>query len=351
MASDHLDERKKRILRAVTVDYITSGEPVGSRTIARKYELGLSPATIRNEMADLEEEGYLQQPHTSAGRIPSERGYRFYVDALVDQRSLTPEELRNIHSELEVRHHAMDQLIQQASKVLAQLTRFPSMVLSPNPNQAVFRHIQLVPLNEKNILVLMVTDSGLVENRVLSTDVPWTYDELERISNLFNQKLRGRSLSDIPLSLINEIRAAMVVEESAFHEAMRLLLKSLEQRRHERVYLDGAVNILEQPEFKDVERFKPIMGLLEEEESVYDLLKSRVDEHGVSVLIGHENKREPIQDCSVVTANYRIGPSAVGVIGVLGPTRMDYAKVISVVDYMARYLGKLLSDLAPGRLD
>jgi heat-inducible transcriptional repressor len=351
MASDHLDERKKRILRAVTIDYITSGEPVGSRTIARKYDLGLSPATIRNEMADLEDEGYLQQPHTSAGRIPSEQGYRFYVDALVEQRSLTSDELRDIHSELEVRHHAMDQLIQQASKVLAQLTRFPSMALTPQPNHAVFRHIQLVPLNEKNILVLMVTDSGLVENRVLSTEIPWSYEELERISNLFNQKLRGRAVSELPISLINEIRSAMAVQESAYHEAMRLLLESLEQKHRERVYTDGAVNILDQPEFKEIERFKPLMDLLEEEDNVYDLLKSRTDEHGVSVLIGHENKRDLIQDCSVVTANYRIGPNAVGVIGVLGPTRMDYAKVISVVDYMASYLGKLLSDLAPGRSD
>jgi heat-inducible transcriptional repressor len=143
----------------------------------------------------------------------------------------------------------------------------------------------------------------------------------------------------------------MVVQESSFHEAMRLLLESLEQKHRERVYMDGAVNILEQPEFKDVERFKPLMGLLEEEENIYDLLKSKADEHGVIVRIGHENKRVPIQVCSVVTANYRIGPNAVGVIGVLGPTRMDYAKVMSVVDYMANYLGKLLSDIAPGRSD
>lgn len=345
MASDHLDERKKRILRAVTNDYISSGEPVGSRTIARKYDLGLSPATIRNEMADLEEGGYLQQPHTSAGRIPSDRGYRYYVDALVDHRSLTREELQDIHSELELRRHAMELLIHQAGKVLAQLTHFPSMVLSPQQQKAYFRHIQLVPLNEKNVLVLMVTDTGLVENRVLPTDVPWTHEELERISNLFNQKLRGMALSELQGSIFSEIRSAMALQDRSFHEAMRLLLESLEHQHSERVYLDGTVNILEQPEFQDVERIKPLMGLLEEEQNIYDLLKLQNREGGVTVRIGHENSRGPIQDCSVVTANYRLGPNAVGVIGVLGPTRMDYGKIISVVDYMAGYLGKLLSDL------
>lgn len=348
MAPEKLDERKRRILRVVTDDYINSAEPVGSRTIARKYDLGLSPATIRNEMADLEEEGYLQQPHTSAGRIPSDRGYRYYVDALMNQRPLSKETMAEIQTELNKRRHGMEELLGQAGKVLSQMTHYPTMVMSPLTESATFRHIQFVPLNEKNVMVLVVTDTGMVENRILPTDFHWDIDDLDQLSKIMNRRLRGLPLDGLDGDVWNKIRAELAMEERCFFEAIRLLMQSIQNERKEKIYLDGAVNILEQPEFKEVDRIKPIIGMLEASDSLYELLQPTKGQQGINVKIGQENIREAIKDCSLITANYRVGDRAVGVIGILGPTRMDYSRVTSVVDYMAKYLSLLLNELGKG---
>lgn len=343
MASDRLDERKRKILRAVTDDYISSAEPVGSRTIARKYDLGLSPATIRNEMADLEEEGYLQQPHTSAGRIPSDRGYRYYVNSLLSQRSLTPGDYLEIHTELERRRLGMEELLQQAGKLLAQMSNFPAMVSTPHQQKVSFRHIQLVPLNEKNVMVLVVTDTGMVESQLLPTEIEWTYDELDRITKWINQQLRGVSFEELTGKLWTEIRTDLMMQDNCFHQALSSLLNSLANSQLDRVYLDGAANILEQPEFREIERIRPLMGLFETEDLLLNLLKPT--ENGVAIRIGRENKEEAIKECSVVTANYLIGNNAVGVVGIIGPTRMDYGKILSIVEYISKYLSKLLTDV------
>lgn len=345
LAPENLDERKRRILRVVTDDYISSAEPVGSRTIARKYDLGLSPATIRNEMADLEEEGYLQQPHTSAGRIPSDRGYRYYVDALMSQRPVTPEIMSEIQSEMKKRHHGLEELLVQAGKVLSQMTHYPTMVLSPQTQATTFRHIQFVPLNEKNVMVIVVTDTGMVENRILTTDLHWSSEEMDQVSKILNRRLRGVAIDRVEAEIWKEIRTELAVEERCFFEAIRLLMGSLQNERKEKIYLDGAVNILEQPEFKEVERIKPIIGMLEEDENLHDLLQPNKGLMGITVKIGQENIREAIKDCSLITANYRVGDRALGVIGILGPTRMDYGRITSVVDYMANYLSLLLTEI------
>lgn len=348
MAPENLDERKRRILRVVTDDYISSAEPVGSRTIARKYDLGLSPATIRNEMADLEEEGYLQQPHTSAGRIPSDRGYRYYVDALMSQRPVSPEVMKEIQNELKSRRHGLEDLLMQAGKVLSQMTHYPTMVLSPQTHSATFRHIQFVPLNEKNVMVLVVTDTGMVENRILSTEFHWSSEELDQVSKVLNHRLRGVALDRLEPEIWQEVRAELVMEERCLLEAIRLLMHSIQGERKEKIYLDGAVNILEQPEFKEIGRIKPIIGMLEEDDNLHELLQPSKDKFGITVRIGQENMRQAIRECSLITANYRLGDRALGVIGILGPTRMDYGRITSVVDYMATYLSMLLNELGKG---
>lgn len=347
MASE-LDERKKRILKVVTDDYIASAEPVGSRTIARRYDLGLSPATIRNEMADLEEGGYLEQPHTSAGRVPSEKGYRYYVDALMSMRQLDEQEIGIIYRELEKYHHEIETVIHQTSKILAQFTKYPSMALGPQLNSAVFRHIQLVKLSESTILVILVTDTGYVENKVIEFENDITEDELDRISNLFNQKLRGRNLRDIQSNVIKELRSEMVFQDQFFNEAIKVLVKSIAKHSQERVFVDGATKILEQPEFSDVIKFKPLMKALEEEECLYKLLTNSLHK-GTKIKIGSENEDYGIQDCSVVTAGYEIAGRTVGVIGVLGPTRMEYAKVLPLVEYTAKILSDLLTQICKRR--
>jgi heat-inducible transcriptional repressor len=343
---DHLDKRKNLILKVVTDDYIESAEPVGSRTIARKYELGLSPATIRNEMADLEEEGYLEQPHTSAGRIPSERGYRYYVDTLMSLQNLDNADIERIHLELEQHHHQIESIIHQTSRILVQMTQYPSLVLSPNLQSAIFRHIQLIRLASNTVLVLIVTDTGYVENKVIEFEGDISDNDLDRVSTLLNRRLRGMNLKDLHASLVNEIRAELSFHEEFFNEAIKLLMKITAQSsaNQERVHMDGATKILEQPEFADLKKFKPLMDVLGEEERIYKLLATHAAS-GARVKIGQENEDLGIKDCSVVTAGYEIAGRPVGVIGVIGPTRMEYAKVMPVVEHTAAILSELLTQL------
>jgi len=344
-SSKNLDLRKERILQVVTDDYIESAEPVGSRTIAKKYDLGLSPATIRNEMSDLEDSGYLKQPHTSAGRIPSHQGYRYYVDALMDERPLTLVELESIRIEFEDKTKRIDTLLQQTVKVLAQITKFPSLILTPKLQVAVFKHIQLIPINEYSILVLVVTDAGFVETKLIETPFPIKEEELERISGMLNKKLKGVSLRSLRNTLLREIKDEMLAHDLFFHKTMQLLVKTLEIKEKEKVYIDGTVNILEQPEFKEVDKLKPIMMMLEKEDTLYNILTDSTLSHGIRICIGEENPEQAAHDCSVVTATYEVGGRTLGTIGVLGPTRMDYARVVSVVEFVSNYLSELLTDL------
>lgn len=340
-----MDQRKKQILKVITDDYIISAEPVGSRTIARKHNLGLSPATIRNEMADLEESGYLEQPHTSAGRVPSEQGYRYYVDALMSLQKLSPQEMDLIYHDLEQHRQGIEAVIHQTSKLLVQMTRYPALVLSPHTEAAVFRHLQLVRLTEQTVLVLVVTDTGFVENKVIELQVPLSDRELDRISNLLNQRLRGLNLKDLRSAVVKEIRAELVIHEEFLNEALKLLLQAISNHSQERVVIDGAAKILEQPEFADVQRIKPIMRVLEEEQRLYKMLTATT-KSGSQVKIGRENQEAGIAECSVVTANYQIAGQIVGVIGVLGPTRMEYGRVMPIVEYTAAILSELLTKLS-----
>jgi heat-inducible transcriptional repressor len=344
--ANHLDKRKNLILKVVTDDYIESAEPVGSRTIARKHELGLSPATIRNEMADLEEGGYLEQPHTSAGRIPSQMGYRYYVDALMSLQRLSEKEIESIHLELEQHQHQVETIIHQTSKILVQMTQYPSLVLSPHFKSAIFRHVQLIRMVGNTVLVLVVTDTGVVENKVIEFEGEISDQDLDRISVLLNQKLRGVNLKDLRGALFNEIRSELTFHEAFFNESLKLLLKLVSKTsdNKERVYLDGTTKILEQPEFADLKKFKPLMDILEEEDKLYKVLSTNVN-RGARAIIGAENEDLGISDCSVVTASYEIAGRPVGVIGVLGPTRMEYAKVLPVVEYTAAILSELLTKI------
>lgn len=348
MASN-LDARKNKILKVITDDYIISAEPVGSRTIARQYDLGLSPATIRNEMADLEESGFLEQPHTSSGRIPSEQGYRYYVDSLMSLQKLTEKQIKRIQVEFSKHNQQLEQIIQQASKILVELTEYPSLVLSPQFEASVFRHVQLVRLSDSNIMVLVVTDTGHVENKVVEFEGGIADSELDRISTMLNHRLRGVSIKDLRSTLITEIRNELLSHPDFFNEAIRLLVKAISDPGHqEKVHLNGAIKMLEQPEFTELHKFKPLMDVLYEEKQLYNLLIHNAHP-GANINIGNENKDYGLVDCSVITASYEIAGRMVGVIGVLGPTRMDYARVLPIVENTANVLSELLTKLCKQR--
>ncbi len=343
--AENMADRKKAILRAVTDDYISTAEPVGSRTIARKYGLGVSSATIRNEMADLEEEGYLEQPHVSAGRIPSDKGYRFYVDSLMPERNLTGLEEKKIRAECAKRSDEIQSLIRATAKVLGELSNCASIVIGPGVKTAEIRHIQLVPFSSDSILVLVVTNAGLVEHKILSIEHEMNPVDLENMSRMLNHRLRGRSLSQMRGKVLRDILSDLDAYASFLEQMFELLLSAIRSSDENRVYVDGLMKLLGQPEFSEIERARPILEFLESDDLVLTELSGSASRGlgGAQVTIGSENTREELRECSVICAPYGIRGQVVGTIAVVGPTRIDYSLTIALVAHIAESLSDLLT--------
>lgn len=339
-----LSERQQMILRMIIEDYVHSAEPVGSRTISKRSEVNFSPATIRNEMADLEEMGYLEQPHTSAGRIPSQKGYRFYVDHLIHPLHLTPEELFQLKKIFVDKIDAMERVVQATAQILSSLTNYTALVLEPQIQEVKLKHIQLVPLTERTAVAIMVTDTGHVENKKVSVPEGITADEISRFVAILNSKMVGVPLNQAKNRLYSEIMGELNRYMGHYEEMMTLLNQIALPEKDDRVYLGGTTKILNQPEFRDVEKLRPLLDMLETNHSVLRLLNQQTTP-GVQVRIGLENDLEELKDCSVITATYHIGGKAAGTIGVLGPTRMEYGRVIGVMDHLAKMLSDLLTRL------
>lgn len=334
-----------RILQAVTDDYIQTAEPVGSRTIARKYDLGVSPATIRNEMSDLEELGYLEQPHTSAGRVPSDKGYRFYVDQLMDPEVFSAEERDRLREEVVATERAMEHMIHRASRLLSLLTKYTAVVSAPRLSVTVIRRLQLTALDERNILVVLVTDPGFVRTHIVEVPNPVDETTLEPLEEWLNRHLVGKSLKELGRGLLAELREEMA-RTRLYTAVVDLIAETLGGRSEDRVYLDGTLYLFEQPEFKDVERAKNLIGFLEHEENLAAILSELAGSSGTRVSIGRENRQAEIQDCSFVTATYRVGGHVVGAVGLIGPTRLDYARAVAAVELMADSLSDVLTDMS-----
>lgn len=335
-----LDERKRLVLRAIIDSYIETAEPVGSRTIARKHDLGVSPATIRNEMADLEEIGYLEQPHVSAGRIPSDKGYRFYVDALMEPHTFPKSEVERVEKQLLDPQLTPERALQAAARLLALLTDSVSLVVAPSTDQLVFKHVQLVCLEPNSILVTLVLHPMIVKNRLIRTDREYTPEEIGEISEALNQKLRGITYRQLGLTVLREIISDF---GDIGHTLVDLVLQSLAEEREEQIYSTGASNILTQPEFRDVQRAAAVLAALEQKDILLSILSSAAKSSGVQVIIGQENAYAPMQTCSIVTCTYYVGNDVVGTLGVLGPTRMDYSKMVAAVDLVAQTVSLLLT--------
>lgn len=337
-----LDKRKQRILQAIINDYISTAEPIGSRTIARKYDLGVSPATIRNEMADLELLGYIEQLHTSSGRIPSAKGYRFYVDDLLSPQDITEQDIQLIQSWYAARVKRVEEVFQETAKILSRMTKNISLVLAPQLSQATFRYLQFLPLDGRRVIVVVMTDAGFVENKVMEMPDGISIEDFQRIAMAVNSHLAGLSLDAIRPSLLRKVRADVLSDKNLFDAAMEVVEQVLTVDKRERVYLGGTTQLLEQPEFRDVEKVKELLLMLEEEQLLCDLMHAHEKGEGVAVTIGAENKLQGIQDCSMVSATYSLGGQVIGTIAVLGPTRMEYGKVITLLRFMNEHLGEVL---------
>lgn len=344
-----MDDRKQKVLLAIVHDFIATAEPVGSRTIAKKYRLGVSPATIRNEMADLEEQGYIEQPHTSAGRIPSEQGYRYYVDYLMKKQELSIEEEALIRREYEAKVRDVGQVIQKTGLLLSQLTHYTAMVLTPQMGTSSFKHIQLVSMHPSQAMVIVVMDNGSVHHRMIEVPESISYTDMETISGVLNAKLQGLAMESIKLTLMKEIYFELAKHKHILDLAMELIQDSLVLKAEDKIYLGGVFNMLNQPEFHNVEKVKTLLGIMEQEKMLRDLLAGGDRSDGVTVRIGGEIKHQDIKECSMITAPYTVCGRRIGSIGVLGPTRMEYAKVVSIVDFMTKNLSQAMERMIRGR--
>ncbi|MCR4435430.1 MAG: heat-inducible transcriptional repressor HrcA [Clostridiales bacterium] len=338
-----LDDRKRRILRAIIDDYIDTAEPIGSRTIARKHELGLSSATIRNEMADLEEMGYLAQPHTSAGRIPSDKGYRLYVDNLMGIRELTLEEIESIKEAMEVRINELGQLIRQASVILSRITKYTSMAITPQMKKSILRTVQVVPIESSKALVIVVTNAGIVRNCMMKIPEKAEPQDLVRVSNILSEKLCGCTIEQINQQTIKDVEHEIGISKELLLPVLDGVSECIGQIDNPEVYLEGTTNIFNYPEFRDIMKAKGFLNVLDEKDVLYKLLNSHLENDSrINVQIGTENELDEIKDCSLVTTTYRIGDIVIGSMGVIGPTRMEYPKVISSMNYIRNQINRQL---------
>lgn len=336
-----LDARKEKILAAIVRDFIITAEPVGSRTISRKYDLKVSPATIRNEMADLEDMGLLEQPYTSAGRIPSNLGYRYYVDCLMERIALNDEVKLIIHGNIHSRIKQLEELIQEATKTLSQITNYTSLVLAPQISKSTIQMVQLILIEPGKALVVIITDAGQIENRILDIPEGFTKPDLDLVSSVLNAKLKGSNIHEWDKCIISDVYSQLVKQQKVLSTVIDLLSSIYLEEGEDKVYLGGTLNILNQPEFKDVTKVKNLFQLLEKEDVIRNVLQNSEHE-GVTVRIGNENKYEGIQECSVITATYKIDGKVLGTIGVLGPTRMQYSHAVAIVEFLTQTLSATL---------
>lgn len=340
----HLPERERQILQAIITDYIASAEPVGSRTISRKYGLNLSPASVRNVMADLEEAGYLQQPHTSAGRIPTDKGFRFYVDAL-EPRPLSRQDQERIRSRFEGRATDAAEVLRETSRLLSSFSSLAGLAVAPRVDATRFRHIEFVRLRERDILVILVSESGAVHNKLIRADEPLSQDRLHEIANYLNSIIAGLTLRQARERLLAEMRADKAAYDRLYAEAQALARRAFEAPRgpsESDVFIEGTLSIAEQPEFSSAEKMKALFKAFEEKSLLIKLIDKSMQARGLHILIGHESEADEMAGCSLILSHYTVGDEVVGTLGVIGPTRMNYSRVIPIVDYTARVVSRLL---------
>lgn len=332
-----LDERKKKILQAVVDEYVNTAEPVSSATLVKKYSLDYSSATVRNELAELENNGYLDKTHTSSGRIPSAKGYRFYVDELVKEDDISLEEIKYIQSKLSTKVNEIEDLTKIATSTLSEITHYTSVAVGPKPDKQIIEEMKFVLLGLRMLMVVIVTESGMVKETIIKYDEDIRPSQVETLNNLFNSKLKGK-----PLSKIDQPMEAYILAEITY--SVEVIKPIIDQINHiieeeESIYLQGANRAFDLPEFKSLAIAKNFVNVLDTKELVLDMLNSGIAQD-INVYIGDENEIEQLKDFSVVTFKHSVGDKDLGTIGIIGPKRMNYSKVISVMKYLSKKLNE-----------
>lgn len=332
-----LDERKTIILQAIIKNYLETGEPVGSRTISKYTDLNLSSATIRNEMADLEELGYIIQPHTSAGRIPSDKGYRFYVDSMMIKQEKEVEELKEVLLEKEEK---LDHMLKQAAKLMAINTNYATMITAPRNLKNIIKFIQLSRVDDKHILAVIVVEGNVIKNTMIEVDEPLNEEAMLKLNILLNTHLNGLSVEDISLGLITALKQQAGEHGPIVAEVIDVVAETIKEDEDLEIYTSGTTNIFKYPELTDNQKASDLINAFEEKHLLTQLIDDE-DKNGIKVYIGEESPIQTMKDCSIVTANYEFGDGMRGMIGIIGPKRMDYDKVLGTIKNMKSQLDQL----------
>ena len=334
-----LSERKRRILRAVIENYIETAEPVGSKTVAELAGLDVSSATIRNEMADLEALGFLEQPHTSAGRIPSPKGYRLYVNELMEAHRLSEQETRRINESLKLKMRELDQVIDQAGRIVSQLTRYPTFALADRSARVTIRRFDLLMVERNAFIAVLMTDNNMVRNRLMRLPSDLTEAQLGLLNTLLNTTFTGLTLEEITPELMRVASHAAGEAYGLISLVVSFAMEVLQEQTTRSVHTAGIASLFSHPEYRSLERAEPLMNFLSDADDIETLPIPK--DTRTNILIGPENVTQALQDTSVVMASYDIGDGMRGVIGVVGPTRMDYAKITARLSYFAEGLSRL----------
>lgn len=338
-----LSPRSRQILEAIVEDYIATAEPVGSSAVARRHALTLSPATVRNVMANLEEMGLLTSPHTSAGRIPTEKAYRFYVDSLVALRQITRVEKKQIIRRCRHAGAGLSDILKETSRTLSSLSNYMGIVVAPSFTADVFRHIEFLRLGTRRILAILVSSSGTVQNRLVETEEDIPENDLVAMGNYLNELMQGLTIFQARERILAEMNSEMVQYDRLMSKALQISQQTVSMEVED-IFVEGQARILDQPEFSDVRRMQEIFRAFEQKGQLLQLLGRCMNSEGVQIYIGSETPVSRSAGVSLVTSRFATGNNTVGLLGVIGPTRMGYSSVIPIVDYTARLVSRLLKE-------
>ena len=338
MRKKDLDERKKKVLQAIVEEYINTAEPVSSGSITKGHGLEYSSATIRNDMAQLESIGFLDKPHTSAGRVPSAEGYRYYVNELLKEDNLTLEEIKYIQNKLKIKVNEIEDLTKVATTTLSEITHYTTVAVGPKADKQIIEEIKFVSLGQRMLMVVIVTDTGLVKETIIKFDEDITESQVDTLNNLFNTRLRGKPLSKIdkPMAeyIFSEVHYSIGIMKAIIEQINRIV-----EEENNNIFLEGAKKSFDLPEFKSMKVAKNFVNLLDAKDEMVEIFNSG-DAEDINVFIGDDDENSNLKDFSIITFKHTIGDKDLGTIGIIGPKRMDYAKVISVMKYISKKLNE-----------
>ncbi|NLT58253.1 MAG: heat-inducible transcription repressor HrcA [Clostridiales bacterium] len=340
-----LNERKRRILAAIIETYIETADPVGSKAVAELSGLGVSSATIRNEMAELEELGWLEQPHTSAGRVPSAQGYRAYVDYLMRRHRLTDLDLMRTNAFLHSRVSELERMLDEAGRIISELTGYPSLTMRPQLRGSAIRRIDLLPVDRHQFVLLLVTTDGMVKNRICRTWAPIEPALLQEVSSLVDRRLCGLPLTGISPAVVEELHRALDDFSFVLEPVLQTIREAAESFETPEVVLDGEQRLFDLPEYRDLDKTRDFLTFLQDQGARRQVLSPAQGHDGITITIGSEHPLEELRESSVIMGNYKLGDRPVGIIAVIGPTRMHYNRVFSQIEYFTQGLNHLLSQL------